>query len=58
MQLGLLRPGVTKNEKQEAPPYRWRGFSVVLVEPDRVLLMPEDTLDHWGDDYLELVELA
>jgi ATPase subunit of ABC transporter with duplicated ATPase domains len=45
----------------------WPG-SIVLVshdapfvrdlEPDRVLLMPEGTLDHWGDDYLELVELA
>jgi hypothetical protein len=28
------------------------------LEPDRVLLMPEGTLDLWGDDYLELVELA
>jgi hypothetical protein len=27
------------------------------LEPDRVLLMP-GTLDLWGDDYLELVELA
>jgi ATPase subunit of ABC transporter with duplicated ATPase domains len=45
----------------------WPG-SIVLVshdapfvrdlQPDRVLLMPEGTLDHWGDDYLELVELA
>ncbi|MFL6206473.1 MAG: ABC-F family ATP-binding cassette domain-containing protein [Acidimicrobiales bacterium] len=45
----------------------WPG-SIVLVshdapfvrdlEPDRVLLMPEGTLDHWGDDYLDLVELA
>ena len=45
----------------------WPG-SIVLVshdaafvrdlEPDRVLLMPEGTLDHWADDYLELVELA
>jgi ATPase subunit of ABC transporter with duplicated ATPase domains len=45
----------------------WPG-SIILVshdaqfvrdlEPDRVLLMPEGTLDHWADDYLELVELA
>ena len=45
----------------------WPG-SIVLVshdppfvrdlQPDRVLLMPEGTLDHWGDDYLQLVELA
>jgi ATPase subunit of ABC transporter with duplicated ATPase domains len=45
----------------------WPG-SIVLVshdaafvrdlEPDKVLLMPEGTLDLWGDDYLELVELA
>ena len=45
----------------------WPG-SIVLVshdaafvrdlEPDRVLLMPEGTVDHWADDYLDLVELA
>jgi ATPase subunit of ABC transporter with duplicated ATPase domains len=45
----------------------WPG-SIVLVshdtpfvrdlQPDRVLLMPEGTLDHWTDGYLELVELA
>jgi ATPase subunit of ABC transporter with duplicated ATPase domains len=45
----------------------WPG-SIVLVshdaafvrdlDPDRVLLMPEGTLDHWADDYLDLVELA
>ncbi|HEX4866739.1 MAG TPA: ABC-F family ATP-binding cassette domain-containing protein [Acidimicrobiales bacterium] len=45
----------------------WPG-SIILVshdapfvrdlEPDRVLLMPEGTLDHWADDYLELVEMA
>jgi ATPase subunit of ABC transporter with duplicated ATPase domains len=45
----------------------WPG-SIVLVshdtafvrdlQPDRVLLMPEGTLDHWADGYLELVELA
>ena len=28
------------------------------IEPDRVLLMPEGTLDHWADGYLDLVELA
>ena len=45
----------------------WPG-SIVLVshdagfvrdlQPDRVLMMPEGTLDHWSDDYLDLVELA
>ncbi len=45
----------------------WPG-SIVLVshdadfvrdlEPNKVLLMPEGTLDHWADDYLDLVELA
>ncbi len=45
----------------------WPG-SIVLVshdadfvrdiDPDRVLLMPEGTLDHWADGYLDLVELA
>jgi len=45
----------------------WPG-SIVLVshdadfvrdlEPNKVLLMPEGTLDHWADDYLGLVELA
>jgi len=45
----------------------WPG-SIVLVShdapfvrdlaPNKVLLMPEGTLDHWGDDYLDLVELA
>ena len=28
------------------------------VEPDRVLMLPEGALDHWSDDYLDLVELA
>ncbi|MGQ0831281.1 MAG: ABC-F family ATP-binding cassette domain-containing protein [Microthrixaceae bacterium] len=28
------------------------------LEPDKVLLMPEGTLDHWTDGYLDLVELA
>ena len=45
----------------------WPG-SIVLVshdapfvrdlKPGKVLLMPEGTLDHWSDDYLDLVELA
>ena len=28
------------------------------LAPDRVLLMPDATLDYWSDDLLELVELA
>lgn len=45
----------------------WPG-SIVLVshdadfvrdlQPDRVLMMPDGTLDHWADDYLDLVALA
>jgi ATPase subunit of ABC transporter with duplicated ATPase domains len=45
----------------------WPG-SIVLVShdaafvrdlgPDKVLLLPDGTLDHWSDDYLDLVELA
>jgi ATPase subunit of ABC transporter with duplicated ATPase domains len=45
----------------------WPG-SIVLVShdadfvrdlaPNKVLLMPDGTLDHWSDDYLDLVALA
>jgi ATPase subunit of ABC transporter with duplicated ATPase domains len=28
------------------------------LEPDRVLIMPEATLDYWSDDLLDLVALA
>jgi ATPase subunit of ABC transporter with duplicated ATPase domains len=45
----------------------WKG-SMVLVShdpefvrelaPDRVLLMPDGTLDYWSDDMLDLVSLA
>jgi ATPase subunit of ABC transporter with duplicated ATPase domains len=28
------------------------------LRPDRVLLMPEGTVDHWSDDHLDLVALA
>jgi ATPase subunit of ABC transporter with duplicated ATPase domains len=28
------------------------------LSPEKVLMMPEATLDHWDDGYLELVELA
>jgi ATPase subunit of ABC transporter with duplicated ATPase domains len=33
------------------------GF-VEALEPQRVLLMPEGTLDHWDDELLDLVSLA
>jgi ATPase subunit of ABC transporter with duplicated ATPase domains len=45
----------------------WPGAMVLVshdtefvegLAPDRVLLMPEGTLDDWSDDLLELVELA
>jgi ATPase subunit of ABC transporter with duplicated ATPase domains len=45
----------------------WEG-TIVLVShdadfvralaPDKVLMMPDGTLDHWDDGYLDLVELA
>ena len=31
---------------------------VEMLVPDRVLLLPEGTLDHWSDDLLDLVSLA
>jgi ATPase subunit of ABC transporter with duplicated ATPase domains len=45
----------------------WPGSMVLVshdpdfvdaLEPDRVLFMPEGTLDHWSEDYLDLVSLA
>jgi hypothetical protein len=31
---------------------------VHALQPDRVLFMPDGTLDYWSDDLLELVSLA
>jgi ATPase subunit of ABC transporter with duplicated ATPase domains len=45
----------------------WKGAMVLVshdaefvteLAPDRVLVMPEGTLDYWSDDFLDLVELA
>jgi len=45
----------------------WPGTMVIVshdrefvdaLEPDRVLMMPEGTLDFWSEDLLELVSLA
>jgi ATPase subunit of ABC transporter with duplicated ATPase domains len=45
----------------------WRGTMVLVshdvefvetLAPQRVLMMPEGTLDYWSDDLLELVALA
>jgi ATPase subunit of ABC transporter with duplicated ATPase domains len=45
----------------------WRGSMVIVshdpefvraLQPQRVLLMPEGTLDYWDDDMLDLVEMA
>ena len=45
----------------------WPGSMVIVshdpdfvdaLEPDRVLFMPDGTLDHWSEDYLDLVALA
>ena len=32
--------------------------AVQALEPERVILLPDGTEDHWSDDYLELIELA
>ena len=31
---------------------------VEALEPERVLMMPDGTLDYWSDDLLDLVSLA
>jgi ATPase subunit of ABC transporter with duplicated ATPase domains len=45
----------------------WKGAMVLVshdtefvaeLEPNRVLLMPEGTVDYWSDDFLDLVSLA
>ena len=45
----------------------WKGAMVFVshdtefvaeLKPQRVLLMPDGTLDYWSDDLLDLVELA
>jgi ATPase subunit of ABC transporter with duplicated ATPase domains len=45
----------------------WKGAMVLVshdtefvaeLAPDRVLLMPDGTLDYWTDDFLDLVALA
>jgi len=45
----------------------WKGAMVLVshdtefvteLEPDRVLVMPDGTVDHWSDDLVELVALA
>ena len=45
----------------------WGGTLIVVshdaefveaLQPDRALLMPDGTIDHWHDDFLELVTLA
>ncbi|MGI8306927.1 ABC-F family ATP-binding cassette domain-containing protein [Saccharopolyspora hattusasensis] len=32
--------------------------AVQALEPERVILLPDGTEDHWSDDYLDLVQLA
>jgi ATPase subunit of ABC transporter with duplicated ATPase domains len=32
--------------------------AVAALRPERVVLLPDGTEDHWSDDYLELVQLA
>ncbi|GAA1351453.1 ABC-F family ATP-binding cassette domain-containing protein [Saccharothrix algeriensis] len=32
--------------------------AVEALEPERVILLPDGTEDHWSDEYLELVQLA
>jgi ATPase subunit of ABC transporter with duplicated ATPase domains len=31
---------------------------VEALAPERILMMPEGTLDHWSEDLLDLVALA
>lgn len=35
-----------------------RPGAVEALEPDRVIVLPDGTEDHWSADYLELVQLA
>ncbi|WP_187764682.1 ABC-F family ATP-binding cassette domain-containing protein [Saccharopolyspora spinosa] len=32
--------------------------AVQALEPERIILLPDGTEDHWSDDYLDLVQLA
>jgi hypothetical protein len=32
--------------------------AVQALNPERVLIMPEGTEDHWNKDYLDLIELS
>ena len=32
--------------------------AVEALEPERVILLPDGTEDHWSDEYLDLVQLA
>jgi len=32
--------------------------AVQALEPERVILLPDGSEDHWSDEYLELVQLA
>ena len=32
--------------------------AVTALQPERVILLPDGTEDHWSPDYLDLVELA
>jgi hypothetical protein len=32
--------------------------AVQALNPERVLIMPDGTEDHWSNDYQELIELA
>ena len=45
----------------------WKGSMIIVshdpqfvagLEPQRVLIMPDGTLDHWSDDLADLIELA
>ena len=45
----------------------WKGAMILVshdpefvaeLAPQRVLMMPEGTLDYWSNDYLDLVALA
>ena len=46
---GIAKGGFTLN---------FGGFGLKALEPERVILLPDGTEDHFSPDHLELVELA
>ena len=61
-----LDPGVARTGAGRAAqptPARWcwsptTPGAVTALHPERVILLPDGTEDHWNNEYLDLVELA